>query len=612
MSVDDRHIPKRLFPEVSMQRTIAAVFTVVLLSSTLPTAALLPWSASPAQAQSAVVLENLQFKGESTSVRIPKMTIEGGNASKAEIEAYFDTRSLNTLAERLAKLSARSISIPLIELSQNLPDSTGVTSYKDIVFRDIRNGVIGEGVSPLTTSSAKAKPGKGALGNLEVTIANTVMRGVDLPLMLRFSYDKAKDGEGLKTIVAEQSVGKTVYTIGNEISVSIASLSLRDLKARPLQKPLFDSLADLQNQAQLPAADRGKASMGFVSDMMTAISFGNIEMTGLSLDGKLPGEKNPLVFTMDKLSGAGGGDLLGRFSMQGLKIGANDVKVNFGEFTLDGLDMSGMWDFLRKFDGGAQPDLSNLDPRAFIPRLSLLRIAGIDIDVPDTKTTGQRIKAKLGLFETKMANFVGPVPANVAIAVDGLKMDIPANSKEKGLQDILALGYKSLDVAMRYDQVWDEASKTLKLNELSLNSVGMGSVSAKTEIGNVPKEAFTLDKAVAAVAALGVSAKSFELLVKNDSMFEKLLEQQAKLQKRKASDLRAELATGATLMAPLFLGDHPAAKLVGDAIGTFIANPKNIKIGAVAKDGVSMADFVAVSDPKAILKKVDITASANE
>jgi hypothetical protein len=77
--------------------------------------------------------------------------------------------------------------------------------------------------------------------------------------------------------------------------------------------------------------------------------------------------------------------------------------------------------------------------------------------------------------------------------------------------------------------------------------------------------------------------------------------------------VRAELAAGATLVVPMMLGDHPAAKTLGTVLGKFVAEPKNLKINAVAKGaGIGATDFLAVSNPMEILKKVDITASANE
>ncbi len=307
-----------------------------------------------------------------------------------------------------------------------------------------------------------------------------------------------------------------------------------------------------------------------------------------------------------------GGGAQSRFQMQGLKAGSGADRFDMAEVAVEGLDLSATLTALQGLatqSGG----MTNVDPATIIPKVGAVRFAGIDIDVPDTKTVGQRVRAKLGLFETRMANHVGPIPADVAVTLDRLQIDIPADTKEKGLQDILAMGYKALDISAKYDQAWSEAAKTLTIKELSLKSGGMASVSAKAEIANVPREIFTLDKAIASVAALGATARSLQISVVNDTLFEKLIAKTARDSRRKAEDVRAELAAGATMMVPMFLGDHPAARPIGVALGKFVAEPKNLRIEVKAKgDGIGATDFLAVSNPMDLLKKVDITANANQ
>jgi hypothetical protein len=247
-----------------------------------------------------------------------------------------------------------------------------------------------------------------------------------------------------------------------------------------------------------------------------------------------------------------------------------------------------------------------------IPKIGLIRFGGIDIDAPDGKNAGQRIKARLGLFETKMSNHVGVIPSSVTMALERFQMDIPTNTKESGLQDILALGYRTLDVSARYDQTWNADSKTLKLNEFSIASAGMFAAKATAEIGNVARDVFSTDKAVAAVAALGVSAKAVDVNIVNSGLFQRLIEKQAKDSRRKVEDVRTELAAGAAMMMPMFMGDHPAARLLGQVVGKFVADPKNIKVSMTSKDGLGATDFMAAGNPMDVLKKVDIKASANE
>ncbi len=561
-------------------------------------------------AQSAVVLENLIFKGDNGSVTIPRITVEGSSATKAELEALFDAKTVSTLAQRLTLFSARSITIPMIDFVQVLPDARPVTTYKDLVLRDVRNGVVGEAVTPMVTSIAKASaPNKGFPG-FEMTMAGMTMKGVDLPLMLRFMFDKAQPGEALKVAMAEQIVGKTTYKIADVVNLTFNSVEARDFKLRPLQTPLIDVIARMEKLSKDKSKENEAFALSMMTDLLGGMSFGAMELKGMKGEVAQPG-KPPITFSMDRLGGAGGADLPGRFTMQGFKLLNGKDTVNIGDISLEGINLGGMMATLQRMASGGP--VADIDPTIFIPRIDLIRLAGIDLDVPDTRDPKDRIKAKLGLFETRMSNHVGAIPANIGIALERLQLDIPPNTKEKGLQDILAMGYKVIDLSARYDQSWDQASNVMKLNELSLRSAGMFAARVTAELVNVPKEIFTLDKAVAAVAALGVSAKAVDLTLTNDSLFEKLIAKQAKDTRRKAEDIRAEYAAGATLMIPMLLGDHPGAKALGAALGKFVAEPRNLRVSLKSSGGgIGATDFLAVSNPMDILKKVDITAAANE
>ncbi len=588
--------------------SVAALVLVAPISSPQ----FIPGNSGIAWAQSAVVLENLSFKGDLGTVSIPKITVEGSTASKAELEALFDARTVNTLGQRLSKLSARSITIPMIELTQVLPDAISTTTYKDLVMRDIRNGVIAEATTPMMTAVAKASGKNKDFPGFDMTMAGMTMKGLDLPLMLRFLFDKAQPGETLKVAMAEQIVGKTTYKVGDFANFTFNEISARDFKLKALSTPVMDLVAQAEKLGKDKTKESEKFGLMMMTEILGSMSFGNMEMKGMAGEAKVPG-KPPVKFSMDRMGGAGGADVPGRFTMQGFKVLNGKDTVNFGEISVEGVSLSSMMAALQKMAASADPKMTDVDPTAFIPKIDLIRMSGIDIDVPDTKDPKERIRAKLGLFETKMANHVGAIPANIAMVVEKLQMDIPPNTKEKGLQDILAMGYKSLDLSARYDQTWDQATKIMKLNELSVRSVGMFATKLTAEIANVPKEIFTPDKAIAAVAALGVSAKTVNLTVTNESLFEKLIAKQARETRRKPEDVRAEFAAGATMMVPMMLGDHPAGKLLGTVLGKFVAEPKNLKINVVAKGaGIGATDFLAVANPMDILKKVDITASANE
>ncbi len=569
-----------------------------------------PLGAAPVHAQAAVTVENISFKGEAGGVTIPRMVVEGSSASQADIQALFDPKSTATLAARLAQLSARSVTIPSIEVTQTMPEANGATSYKNLVLRDIRGGVAAEATVDQVSTSVKAKAGAKDTPDIEMTTGAVTMKGLDLGLWARFVFDKAQPGETLKVALAEQKVGQTRYKIGNVATVMIAEISSTDLRLKPLRKPIAEIASLAERQAKGGQKPDPQESLGMAADMLGSMTFGEIRMKGLTGDATPPG-KPPVRFSLDQMVMAGGG-AQSRFQMQGLKAGSGADRFDMAEIAFEGVDLGAT---LAALQGLAAPNggMTNFDPASMIPKIGAIRFGGIDIDVPDMKNVGQRVRAKLGLFETRMANHVGPIPADVAVTIDRFQLDIPADTKEKGLQDILAMGYKALDLSAKYDQSWNEATKTLSIKELSLRSGGMAAVTAKAEIGNVPREVFTLDKAVASVAALGAAARSLQISVVNDSLFQNLIAKTARESRRKPEDVRAELAAGATMMVPMLLGDHPAARPIGAALGRFVADPKNVRIEVKAQgEGLGATDFLAVSNPMELLKKVDITATANQ
>ncbi len=73
--------------------------------------------------------------------------------------------------------------------------------------------------------------------------------------------------------------------------------------------------------------------------------------------------------------------------MQGLKAGSGADRFDMAEVAVEGLDLSATLTALQGLatqSGG----MTNVDPAAIIPKVGAVRFAGIDIDVPDTKTSG--------------------------------------------------------------------------------------------------------------------------------------------------------------------------------------------------------------------------------
>jgi hypothetical protein len=109
---------------------------------------------------------------------------------------------------------------------------------------------------------------------------------------------------------------------------------------------------------------------------------------------------------------------------------------------------------------------------------------------------------------------------------------LPGRHQGEGFKDLAALGYKDLNVSFNTGANWNEAGKELVLREVSARGQDMGSVSLKGVFGNVTKDVFGTDSAVALVASVGATAKSAELSVENTGLFDRYLAQEARSRRR--------------------------------------------------------------------------------
>ena len=140
----------------------------------------------------------------------------------------------------------------------------------------------------------------------------------------------------------------------------------------------------------------------------------------------------------------------------------------------------------------------------------------------------------------------------------------------------------------------------------------MGNVALTGVIGNVGKDAFNADTALATVALLGAKAKALDLTVENKGLFERYMAKAAKEQKTTPESLRRTYAAAAAFVVPAMIGSSEQAQTLGQAISRFIAKPGKLTVSATPKDpsGLGIAEAALLQDPKAILDKLNISAKA--
>jgi hypothetical protein len=174
------------------------------------------------------------------------------------------------------------------------------------------------------------------------------------------------------------------------------------------------------------------------------------------------------------------------------------------------------------------------------------------------------------------------------------------------------MGYGKLDLSLVTAASWNEPGNELVVREVSVRGTEMGSAVLRGVLANVGRDVFNPDSAVAAVALMGATARNLHVTIENKGLFERVIVQEAKKQKKSPEDLRREYGMAAAVAVPAVLGNSSSAKAVGQAVARFVARPGRLTISATTKDpaGLGLADFVATPEPAALLDKLEITATA--
>ncbi|MGL4445534.1 MAG: hypothetical protein ACRCU1_18055, partial [Alsobacter sp.] len=222
---------------------------------------------------------------------------------------------------------------------------------------------------------------------------------------------------------------------------------------------------------------------------------------------------------------------------------------------------------------------------------------------------------RLGLkaMEISATDPINGIPTALRFGLDRMTMDIPAATSEDGLKDLIALGYKDVDLSMGFDARWREADNDLSIGNVSVQGVNMGGIVLRGTVGNVTRDVFAGDATMAQIALFGATVKQVALTIDNRGLFERVIDREARKQKKTADQLRKELGAAAQMMIPAFLGSTPSARAVAAAVSKFVAKPNRLVVTAKSKNpmGLGAADLLmSGGNPADILAQIDLTAVA--
>lgn len=586
---------------------------------------------SPAHAQaSGYTLEALAFDLGAVKIAIPKLVVEGASFSKDDIARIFAGDA--GMPARIKTMSAKSVSIPEISVAVAVPNGDALEyKFRNVSLDNIVNGKIDRIITGSTTFASKMKE-----GSQKGEIFKTEVRGLDLVQSTRMYFETAPADEKLATVYESYSGDgmKTSVESAAAIELEMGKFSAGALRGRPLKtKSLSAVVAEFLAEAEknkASGADKSGSASKKKADQEIALrlftmanelidSFEEDGMTGENIKFFVGEKAKPVAtFGIAKVEGSyGGGKMASGFRITGVDVKAPDVTAKLAFFGVEGFSYRPMFQGMAEAMRAGDTEFKSIDPRKLIPKLGTTTLKGLEIDAPDPKAPKgikpERIVVKLGNMVIGATDQINGIPTKINFVIDNLAAKLPENSADSAIKQLKALGYSALDMSARLTAAWNEKSKEIDISEVSVSGVNMGKARITGVIGNIGKEIFEADAAMAQVALMGATAKTLNLQLDNTGLAEKAFAFQARTQNRKPEDLRKEMGTMAALGIPAVLGPSDEAKAIAGAISKFITQPKSIKIDVKAKNagGIGLPDIVTVGSPDKALGLVNVAASAD-
>ncbi|QFU16273.1 hypothetical protein [Microvirga thermotolerans] len=572
------------------------------------------WSAALAQTPQAFTLENVAFSFGSTKVQASTVAFSGVTTPRAEIEALFSAASAEPLATRLSRIDAAQVTIPELKVQQTVAGTNESAIYRNVVLSNIRQGRVAEATASATGTLITRGTDQTAVSYGRLSIAD-----FDAPALARIYEAKEASPGPLARIYGRFSIDDLDFVDGRSGAKGrIAHLGGRDFMARGTRDSWAGTMAILTELAdkEKPTEEEKNRLRAAILDILTAFDIGLVEATGIEMKVRPEDGKGEAVSTIRRMAYASAkGAEPADARMEGMEFRREDGRIGIETIAFTGFSFASTFETLKGIGDRPLKEIDASTLRGLAPKLGTMRIAGITIDIPSDKTKANgfdRVKASLKAFEVAAGEPMNAIPTVLRIDLQNLAVPLPENSADEGIRTLTGMGYRSLDLSMGFAARWSETAQELALQDVSVQGQDMGRIALTGTLGNVGKDVFNPDTALATVALIGARARELRLTVENGGLFDRYLAQAAKEQKTTPEALRRTYAAGAAMVVPTVLGSSEQAKVLSQAISRFIAKPGRITVTARAKDpaGLGVADIVAAPEPAAVVERLDIAASA--
>ena len=604
-----------------------------LLAAPVPSPFALPAAAQEAaSAVQDLVIENVTLPFGETSVSAPRVAVSGTRLSKEELLAIFQGDAKENWGTRLQRLDAGSLTMPELRVERR-GDKRQVVTYRDVTARNVHGGRISELTAAGATLSVEG--GAGQPAKASGSYGKIRAEEVDLTALARLYAEAGTARSGFQRLYASLAAENIAFIDERGTTVSIARLTGRDLAGRQTPATWSGAVESLAG-ADLSQPDPGKRARaaGLIADLAESVSVGSLEASDIAV--KEVKGADPLNFAIGRFAYTGNGAEAG-VSLADVVFGSAEARGKIGRLGLTGFSLEPTIATLRRLAKGApdkppnpekpgekaapvppptDPAAQEAELRRLTPVIGTLTLSDLNLDLagqnadPALKAAPMPIGVRGGSI-----TFAPPkdgVPTASRLSLSGVTLPASAVESVPGLGSLGLYGYRDLDLDVIADTAWNEGTKELSFNEVSLTGKDMGRLRLNATLGGIGPDVFDPDAAVSGFAMLSATAKALDLTLENGGLFDRFITAQAKTLSLKPDELRKEYVTASVIGVPVILGNSAAAKAIGAAMGKFVSKPGTLSISAKAKngDGLGMVDVSTAPTPAAVLDKLEVNAKA--
>ena len=545
--------------------------------------------------------------GASFSVDIPTIIADGSSMDEAALRELF-TGGFKDQAGKLATLNANSITIPTVTYSFSNAQGAGEIILHDISLDNVASGVAA--TAGVGSIEVKSKDGGFTSGAMTAT-------ALDFGALLGY-YGLTAPVEGSDFRVAYTGLkfdgGTLTFPQG---SCTVGTIVSGQVEMKQTSVSFLQYMEATQPPAEgtPPSPEQMQIIFDYIAESIVSQRGGGATISGFDCAGTAP-DGTPFSFKMGKMSA---GDMqpgvypaytIEDISFSGGPAGSGSLKT----FVFKPIDFTGAVAVYQAAPRPVGPEWFEANARRLIPAWDGLAFSGLDFDLANPDASNARVIGGIGEFDLTLGHYVNGIPADISSFAKNVKYTIPTNTMDPQQQMMLALGMSELDLGYNIKLGWDEASKTVRVDDVSVNGANLGSIAVASTIGNALPQLFDVNPEIEEAAAMSLTLQNLNLNLLDAGLGDIIVTVLAGQQGIDPAQMRTALAGQAAGSVLQIFGATPEAQGLSDAIGAFVGGQaKSLAISLVSKDpaGLPLPLLMQGSqDPNVLVNEVTVTGKA--